>query len=230
MDLVECLLTRGSKRDFKDTPVPKELLTKIMEQAMRVATTADTQAYEVHIFGGEVIKKIKKDYMERVLADEPTNPDMEYRPSEWPEPYASRRAALDNPQLGPTTFQLLGIDYYAPDARQQFNIKGCGNLFGAPNGIIISLDRVLGMFESWCLLDCGSLMQTILLLAHNHGLGAVPQMQIVAYPDVLRKHLNIPASKKIIAGISIGYPTDAPINTYKSHRLTVEEVVTWHGI
>ena len=230
MDLVECLLTRGSKRDYKDTPVPKELLTKIMEQAMRVATTADTQAYEVAIFGGEVMKKIKKEYMEKVLADEPINPDMEYKPSEWPEPYASRRAALDSPIHGPTVFNLLDIDYYAPDARKQFNIKGCANLFGAPNGIIISLDRVLGMFEPWCLLDCGGLMQAILLLAHNHGLGAVPQMQIVAYPDVLRKYLNIPPSKKIIVGMSIGYPTDAPVNTYRSLRSPVEEVVTWYGI
>jgi hypothetical protein len=81
-----------------------------MEVAMRVANTADTQAYEVHIFGGEVIQKIKKAYMERVLADVPANPDMPYRPSEWPEPYASRRAALEDPTWGPTTFTLLGID------------------------------------------------------------------------------------------------------------------------
>lgn len=230
MDLVECLLTRGSKRDYKDKPVPKELLTKIMEQAMRVATTADTQAYEVAIFGGKVMKEIKKAYLERVMADVPPSPDMPYRPAEWPEPYASRRAALDNPKLGPTVFNLLNIDYYAPDARKQFNIKGCGNLFGAPNGIIISLDKVLGIFEPWCLLDCGGLMQAILLLAHNHGLGAVPQMQIVAYPDILRKYLDIPSSKKIIVGISIGYPTDAPVNKYQSRRSAVEEVVSWHGI
>ena len=230
MDIVECYLSRGSKRDFKDTPVPKELLTRIIELAMRVATTADTQAYEVHIFGGEAIEQIKKAYLERVLADVPANPDMAYRPAEWPEPYASRRAALESPKYGRTTFDLLGIDYRAPDARKQFNIKGCGHLFGAPNGIIICLDKKLGIFEPWCLLDCGGLMQSILLLAHNFGLGCVPQMQIVAYPDVLRQVLNIPLSKKIIVGISIGYPTDAPINTYKSHRSSLEEVVTWHGI
>ncbi len=230
MDIVECYQTRGSKRAFLDKPVPRELLTKIMEVAMRVANTASTQAYEVHIFGGGVIREIKKAYMERVLADVPANPDMPYRPSEWPEPYASRRAALEDPKWGPTTFTLLGIDYKSPDARKQFNMKGCGDLFGAPNGIIICLDKKLGIFQPWCLLDCGSLMQAILVLAHNYGLGGVPQTQIVAYPDVLRKILKIPESKKIIAGISLGYPAEAPINTYRSRRLAVDEVVTWHDV
>jgi len=230
MDIVEAYLTRGSKRAFLDKPVPKELLTQIIQVAMRVATTADTQAYELHIFGGDVIKEIKKAYLERVLADVPADCDMPYRPSEWPEPYASRRKALEDPKYGRTTFDLLGIDYLSPDARRQFNMKGCANLFGAPNGIVICLDKKLGIFEPWCLLDCGGLMQAILVLAHNYGLGCVPQMQIVAYPDVLRKILNIPDSKKIIVGISIGYPSDAPINTYKSRRSEVDEVVTWHGV
>jgi nitroreductase len=73
-------------------------------------------------------------------------------------------------------------------------------------------------------------MQAILVLAHNYGLGGVPQMQIVAYPDVLRKILKLPESKKIIVGISLGYPADAPINTYKSRRVAVEEAVTWHDV
>jgi nitroreductase len=55
-------------------------------------------------------------------------------------------------------------------------------------------------------------------------------MQIVAYPDVLRKILNIPESKKIIVGISLGYPAEAPINTYKSRRAAVDEIVTWYDV
>jgi nitroreductase len=210
MDIIEAYETRGSKRAFLDKPVPKELLVKIMQTAMRVATTADTQAYELYIFGGETIKQIKKEHMERVLAEVPTNPDMPYRPSEWPEPYASRRKALEDPKYGKTTFDLLGIDYRSPDARMQFNKMGCGNLFGAPNGIVICLDKKLGIFEPWCLLDCGALMQAIMLIAHSYGLGSVPQMQIVAYPEVLRKVLNIPDTKKIIGGIS-WLSSDAPI-------------------
>jgi hypothetical protein len=55
-------------------------------------------------------------------------------------------------------------------------------------------------------------------------------MQIVAYPDVLRTILKLPESKKIIVGISLGYQSNAHINTYKSRRAAVDEVVTWHDV
>jgi len=44
----------------------------------------------------------------------------------------------------------------------------------------------------------------------------------------VRRHLNIPDSKKLVLGISIGYPDkDALINTYRSIRVEMDEFVKW---
>jgi hypothetical protein len=54
---------------------------------------------------------------------------------------------------------------------------------------------------------------------------------MVVYPDVIRRLMNIPSSKKIVIGVSIGYPEeDEIINRYVSDRLALDEMVTWHGI
>jgi nitroreductase len=49
-----------------------------------------------------------------------------------------------------------------------------------------------------------------------------------AYPDVLREILSIPASKKIICGIAIGYADeDSPAARFRSEREPFETFVTW---
>ena len=122
---------------------------------------------------------------------------------------------------------MLGIDSNNEEQVQQFWLKGY-SFFGAPNGIIISLSNNL---PTWSVLDVGIILQSILLLAHNHGLGCCTQLQMVAYPDIIRKLMNIPASKKIVVGLSIGYPDeDDIINKSMTERLTLDEMVTWHGI
>jgi nitroreductase len=69
-----------------------------------------------------------------------------------------------------------------------------------------------------------------MLLAVKHGLGTIPEIQAVAYPDVLRKILNIPDSKLIVLGIALGYPDqDHPISQLRSEREPVDGVTLWYG-
>jgi nitroreductase len=76
--------------------------------------------------------------------------------------------------------------------------------------------------------DCGLLSQNIMLLAAAQGLGTAPLIQAAAYPDVLRKILEVPESKLILLGIAIGYPDwDDPINSFRSERAPMDEVVRW---
>jgi hypothetical protein len=43
--------------------------------------------------------------------------------------------------------------------------------------------------------------------------------------------MAIPSSKRIVIGLSIGYPDeDAIINKYVSDRYPLDEMVTWQGI
>ena len=222
MDAAECVLTRKSVRAYKAKPVPRELLTKILDEAKRSPSCANTQPWEFNVFGGEVMEETRNAYRERFLSGGEAKPEIPYPFNAWPEPYFSRRMTLSRNQ-----HKLLGIDSNNEEQVQQFWLKGY-SFFGAPNGIIICISNNL---PTWSVLDVGIILQSILLLAHNHGLGCCAQLQMVAYPDIIRKLMNIPASKKIVIGLSIGYPDgDDIINTSVTERLTLDEMVTWHGI
>jgi nitroreductase len=222
MDTAECVLTRKSVRAYKPRPVPKDLMTKILDEAKRSPSCANTQPWEFHVFGGKVMEEMRRVYRERFLSGEKAKPEIPYPFNKWPEPYFSRRMTLSKNQ-----HKLLGIDSNNEEQVQQFWLKGY-SFFGAPNGIIISIADNL---PTWSVLDVGIILQSILLLAHNHGLGCCTQLQMVAYPDIIRKLMNIPASKKIVVGLSIGYPDeDDIINKSMTERLTLDEMVTWHGI
>jgi len=106
--------------------------------------------------------------------------------------------------------------------------------FDAPNAIFILTDRSLYYRDDnvnvWPLFDCGLVAQNILLLATDRGLGTIPEIQAVMYPDILRKMLNIPDSKLIVLGIALGYPDgDHPANKIRSDREPVDGLTTWHG-
>ena len=69
-----------------------------------------------------------------------------------------------------------------------------------------------------------------MLLAVNFGLGTLPAIQLVKYPDVLKKVLGIPDSKLMVLGIAIGYPDwDYPLNQAYSHREPLDNVAKWYG-
>ncbi len=69
-----------------------------------------------------------------------------------------------------------------------------------------------------------------MLLAIKYGLGTVPGLQAVSYPDVLRKTLGIPDSKLIVIGIAIGYPDwDDPVNALHTEREPLDKSTMWYG-
>ena len=50
----------------------------------------------------------------------------------------------------------------------------------------------------------------------------------VAHPDFIRNYFDLPENRKLVCGISFGYAdTDHPINSYRTERVTVEEMARW---
>jgi len=100
-------------------------------------------------------------------------------------------------------------------------------LFDAPNGLILMLDKEQAPYA---LIDCDLILQNILLLCQAYGIGAVVMAAPIIYPDILRKMLDIPDSKKIVVGVALGYPLDGdPVNEFKSLRDPVENFISWSG-
>ncbi|MDD5703615.1 MAG: hypothetical protein PHU23_16400, partial [Dehalococcoidales bacterium] len=65
----------------------------------------------------------------------------------------------------------------------------------------------------------------------EYGLGTIPALTFVGYPDIIRQELEIPQELLIVFGVALGYEDMAsPINNYRSSRRPIEEVVTFKGL
>lgn len=223
MDLLECVTTRKVTRAYNSTPVPKDLLIKILAAARNCTSAENTQPWEFVVFGGKVMENFRRANEESHLSGATPKSEIPHGPDMWPESFRGRILGGSGPNL----LEILGIDPKDTEARGKLWLRGIG-FWGAPNGIVIITERNLPRLS---ILDCGGMLTTITLLAHNYGLGCCPSLQMVFWPNIVRKHLNIPESKMIIIGICIGYPDNSdPINTFKAFRLPLQEMVTWHDV
>ena len=67
-----------------------------------------------------------------------------------------------------------------------------------------------------------------MLAANAHGLGTVPQAFLTDYSLEVKQFLGIPESKRLVLGISIGYPdTENVINAYRTTRVETEKILRW---
>jgi len=99
--------------------------------------------------------------------------------------------------------------------------------YGAPARIIIVADKSA---PGWFIFDIGIVTQTIALAAQEYGLATCILGDAAAYPNDVRRIVGIPESKQIVIGIAIGYPDlDDPLNSLRTEREPVEELVTWCG-
>lgn len=223
MDVAAAVMNRKSIRAFKPDPIPEDILKNIIETALHAPSASNSQPWELAVVSGAKLEEIK-----RAIAQNPGRPSVDMPGAiNYPEPYASRRAAVMAGAL-----EKLGIAREDKDARARWGMQGA-KLWGAPSCIYVLIDNsffyVDNSINVWPVFDCGAMMQTILLLALENGLGTIPAVQPVIYPNVLREKLGLPASKLMVLGIPIGYPDwSAPINELRTTREPLEKIATFY--
>jgi nitroreductase len=223
MDILEAIHARKSIRRFTTQPVPKEVLRNVLAAATRAPSAMNTQPWEFVVIAGNVLETVKKENIAKLRAGAPLNP--EHLVVGWPQDGVYRTRQVE---LAKQLFQLMNIPREDKVQRAEWLERGF-RYFDAPTAIIVVADRVLS--EGGPLLDIGTALQTICLAALHYGLGTCIEDQGVMYPEVLREHADIPASKRIIMSIAIGYPdSDFPANRIRSTRESADAITTWRGI
>ncbi|MBN1176681.1 MAG: nitroreductase [Dehalococcoidales bacterium] len=220
MDVVDAIKERKSIRAFKPDPVPLDIIRKIMEQAQRAPSWANTQPWEFAVAAGKKLKEIQDGFVKRGMKD----PENEVaRPYEFPEPYMGRIRALqakDRKEMTREDWENMTLNNFRH--------------YGATTCIYLLVGKPIFQqsegINVWAMYDSGSAVQNIMLLATNYGLGTIAQAQAVVYPDIIRKVLGIPGDKLIALGISIGYPDrDNPVTRGRTEREPLDEVVKFYG-
>ena len=96
--------------------------------------------------------------------------------------------------------------------------------FGAPACVYFTIDG--GLNEQYACLDIGSIGTTLCFAALQEGLGTIYLAASMHYPDIVKRVLDIPESKKVVIGIAIGraHP-DAPASVFRSDREPTENIL-----
>lgn len=219
MDIIEAIKSRYSVRAFKPDPVPRSVLEELLTVSQRAPSWANTQTWEFAVVGGEVMKNLRQTLAERAFGQDERNPDI--KQPEWKDPYRARRS-----ENGRRLYELLGIG--RDDIEAQLNwFVSMYRFFDAPNAIFIYTDRDI---STWAILNIGLVAQTICLAALDYGLGTVMLAAGISYPDTVRSMLHIPPTKQLVIAMAIGYPDpDAEVNKFRTHRVPLSEICTWHG-
>ena len=218
MDALECINTRMSIRKFKPDPVPQELLNHVIEAALRSPSYKNSQPWEVTVVTGEKKDKLAQMLVDLVEKESDPSPDIPH-PEFWPPEQEARIKDHISKRC-----ESIGLNLRNPEERQEALLDNF-RFFDAPAVIFLYQDNSL---SQWSLFDMGLFAQTLMLAAHALGLGTVPQALLTNYPVETKNFLGIEQSKRLVLGISIGYPDlNDKSNGYFSSRVDVSTVATF---
>lgn len=218
MEATECIRARTSIRQFKPDPLPREVLVDLIDTAKWSPSYKNSQPWDAVIVSGARKEALSKMLIELLDKGTKPRPDLA-EPDFWPEPQATRIKNHVEKRAKAT-----GRDMRDPNVLKQAK-KANFNFYGAPHVIYLYQDARLSL---WSLFDLGLFAQSLMLAARARGIGTVPQAFATDYAQDIKKFLAIPEEKRLVLGISVGYPdTEAPGNRPRSDRAETAEIVRW---
>lgn len=222
MNVADAVASRMSCRAYRSTPVPEATVRAILEAARRSPSGGNLQPWHVHVLTGAPLAELLAD-VRRKLPQNPRGEGAEYHvyPAELWEPYRSRRY-----QCGEDLYATIGVPREDKLARLRQFARNY-EFFGAPVGLFFFIDRGMGP-PQWA--DVGMFMQSVMLLAREHGLDTCPQEAWSAWHRTVGDYLRVPAELMLFAGMALGYRDEAaPINRLRTDRAALAEFATLQG-
>ncbi len=222
----DAINSRQSMREFLPKPVPREVISHLLEVASRAPSGANAQPWKTYVLQGvsrdTLTTKVCAAHDARratpALAAE-YREEYDYYPEKWVSPYIERRR-----ENGWGLYGLLGITKGDKDkmhAQQQRNFK----FFDAPVGLMFTLDRVMGRGS---LVDYGMFLQNLMLAARGHGLHTCPQAAWNGFSSIILPHIGAGEGEMLVCGMSLGYADEtALVNTFRTPRVPASEFTTW---
>ncbi|GAB4113216.1 MAG: nitroreductase [Rubrivivax sp.] len=212
------ITSRRSVRAFLPTPVPREVVERILEVAARAPSGTNTQPWKVTVLTGNA--KARLSAAVRAAYDDPAErathtEEYAYYPTEWVSPYIDRRR-----KVGWDLYGLLGI---AKTDKARMHEQHGRNyaFFDAPVGLIFTIDRILQQ-GSW--LDYGMFLQNVMVAARARGLDTCPQAAFTQFHRVIARELALPAGEMVVCGMALGHADPAaPENALLTERAPVAE-------
>ena len=214
MELFEAIKTRKSIRAFRPDPIPGDIMNRILQAASASPSYTNTQPWEVVVVSGKKRDQMVEKLLGLAKAKAPTAPDLP-KPKAWPPALDAR-----SHEHGARRLSTLGLARDDAAGREKLSL-GNFEFYGAPCAAFLFMDASLG---EWSIFDMGLFAQTLILAAHSLGVGSCLQASVTGYAPEIKKFLGVAEGKKLVIGISLGYPDEkAVLNTYRSTRQKPDE-------
>lgn len=210
MKVSDALMARKSVRAYTNQAVSSEDIEHILSVARCAPSGVNTQPWQVAVLSGETKQRVQSKMDAAARAGEASSQDYQYYPTEWHDPYKSRRKAC-----GLLMYSTLGITREDTDKQKEQWFANY-RAFDAPVMLMFFIDNSLGKGSY---LDYGMFLQSVMLAAVEKGLACCPQAALAEYPDIVRQELGYDDSVTVLCGLALGYEdTSALVNSYRTER------------
>ena len=214
--------TRRSVRSYLPDPVPEAIVREILSTASRAASGGNLQPWKVNVLAGDARDAFVNAVAERMRTT-PFGEGPEYAiyPADLAEPYHGRRR-----KVAKDMYDLVGIEWGDKEARaRQMGLNF--SFFGAPVGMFISIDRIMGPPQ---FADLGIFLQNVMLLARERGLHTCSQEAWSIWGKSIREFTNIGDDEMVFCGVSLGYADpNAEVNDLYTERASVDDFAYFRG-
>jgi nitroreductase len=221
MNVSDAIKSRMSCRAFLDTPVPLATIRSMLETAKRSPSGGNLQPWQVHVLTGAPLEEFLA-LVRKKLRDQPQGEGTEYHvyPPNLKEPYRSRRY-----KCGEDLYATISVPR---EDRQRRLAQFARNyeLFGAQALMFFVIDRHMGA-DQWA--DVGMFMQSIMLLAREHGLHTCAQEAWASWHRTVAEFIGLSPELMLFCGMALGFRDEtAPINRLCTDRASLDEFATFH--
>ncbi|CAN5920186.1 nitroreductase [soil metagenome] len=230
MQVHEAVASRRSIRAFLPTPVPGDVIRRVIEAAARSPSGGNLQPWHIDILAGEPLTALKAMMQRKLKADatheadetDAESPAYDVYPKSLPSPWRDRRFGV-----GEAMYARLGIPRDDKPARLRWFVNNFA-FFGAPMALFCSVDRMMGP-PQWS--DLGMYLQTVMLLLREEGLDSCAQEAWSLYPKTVGRALNLPAERMLFTGMAIGWRDPVhPVNELVADRAPLDEWARFIGV
>jgi nitroreductase len=190
MDVKTAIRTRRSVRKYKSTPVPKELILELLEEANLAPSATNRQPWEF-----VVVSRSFLDRLDEILKDA----------------FRERVAGVSEEVM-----RRAIKDLSLPVEEGGDRLKALGSFYrtlgGAPVAVGVSLPRET---DPWVwknnISDSAAVIENLLLAAWDRGLGTCWMAgPLKSKADAIASFLGIPPDRELVAIVTLGYPDHQP--------------------
>jgi nitroreductase len=217
----EAIHMRRSVRGFLPDEVPEGTIREAFELAQWAPSNCNVQPWTPHVVSGEALRRLRSALVDASTRDERVNPDFE---ADRKFAGIHRERQIDAAQV---LYGAMGVE------RRDFAGRKIAYLrnhvfFDAPHVVFIFMTEGFGVREAT---DVGMYAQTLMLAFTARGISSCAQGALSLYPALVRQHLNIPATEKLLFGVSFGYEDrNVKANTVRVGRASLDDAVHFHRV